>query len=212
MDPIAIYPLNGDCTTRETRNRQPAGIANNVSLADGPDGTLNGSYQFYGNSYSYIEFPNNGSFNAHQSITMLCWVYFASETSGPLLVYNIGNDITKFVGMAIYGNVLGAQFKQYHLHTKLALNHGQWHHVGASYNHGTGNLVLWINGTKDISKKLHTTIALANERYSVRMGSVLNYHFEGRIAAMQIYKVALTREQINNVKNVADQGKIVNCM
>ena len=181
-----------------------------MSLADGPDGIPNGSYQFHGNNKSYIEFPNNGSLNAQQSITMLCWVYFTSNTEGPLFFY--GNNRSKFVGMYIDNNELVARFTygRYNLSTELKVN--QWHYVGASYDHVTGNASLWVNGTKHDRKTFKPNLTLATEGQNVTMGSVFRFHFEGRITSMQVYNVALTQEQIKNMTDVMKRGKDKNCM
>ena len=141
---------------------------------------------------------------------MLCWVYLTSNTKGPLFFY--GNNRSKLVGMYIDNNGLGARFTHEHYKLSTELKVRQWHYVGASYDHGTGNANLWVNGTKHDQKTFIPNMILATEGHNVRMGSVFNFHFKGRITAMQIYKVALTEEQINIVKSVTDRGKIVNCM
>ena len=122
-----------------------------MSLADGPGGEPNGSYQFHGKR-SYIEFPNNGNLTVKHSITMLCWVFFSSEATGPLFSY--GNTSVHFVSMYINQNKLKGRF------TADSDNHsrrnvlqpgplplGQWHYVGASYDNKSGHVSLWVNGT-----------------------------------------------------------------
>ena len=185
-DPIAIYPLNGEYETREMQNRQPQGIAKSVSLADGPDGKPNGSYQFYGNNTSYIEFPNNGSLGVQHSITMLCWVFFSQNTKGPLFTYD-----NNTIGMYILKNMLFARFFGiYQLHEELSTNlvPNQWHYIVASFDHATNNASLWVNGTKREQKTIFTSMT-PTAAYDVRMGSdwTGKHHFEGRIAVMQVY-------------------------
>lgn len=216
-DAIAIYPLNGEYTTKEINGRTPQGIAMGVSLADGPDGKLNGSYQFHGNNESYIELHNNGSLKVQHSITMLCWVNFLTNTSGTLFLY--GSSSENFVGMYINGNKLFAHFTDKEdqstpntLSTELELN--QWHYVGASYDHVTGNESLWVNGTRKTQKIFKASMTLATGS-NVRMGSILldksvSFDFAGRIAAMQVYNFTLTEQQIEAVKYAGDRGKNVN--
>ena len=215
LNPIAIYPLNGDCTTKEIKNRQPQGVAKDVSLAYGPDGMPNGSYQFFGNTTSYIQFPNNGSLDVQHSITMLCWVYYSkASTYGPLFAYN-NCFRRKCVAFYIKHKQLVACFAGKELTTELALN--VWHYIGVTYDYATDNASLWVNGTKREQTSFNPRMILATKE-DVRMGSkkrniqsVQNFNFEGRIAVMQVYNFALTQAQIEAVKYVAaGRGKNVN--
>ncbi|KAL9963243.1 hypothetical protein ACROYT_G032424 [Oculina patagonica] len=210
-DPIAIFPLNGHYATKEIKDRQPQGIAAGVSLADGPDGKPNGSYQFHGISGSYIEFPNNGNLGVHHSITLLCWVLFSQITSGPLFVY--GDTSRLFSGMYIEDKMMCAKFagEKLKLSTELAFN--QWHYVGASYDYISGNASLWVNGSRLAQETFTANITLAT-KYSVRMGSrglgSEKYNLAGRITAMQVYNFALTKEQIEAVKYAGNRAPSVN--
>lgn len=208
-DPIALYPLNSQYQTREAYNRQPMGTTGaNVSLAPGPEGEPRGSYQFSGRNVSYIEFPNNGGLNVKHSITMLCWVYMeTSDVFGPLFSYNSPPQWgIRF--MINSGKLLTRFQKDTNSTTDLPLELKQWHYVGSSYDHETGNTSLWLNGTKVKERDIGADITLATEQ-TVRMGAVAKHGgqgFKGRITAMQVYNVALTAEQINEVKD-AGRGR-----
>ena len=86
----------------------------------------------------------------------------------------------------------------------LALN--QWQYVGASYNHNTGIASLWLDGQQVMQTNIGAGMTLGTQD-SVRMGAKVGCgrYFKGRIAAMQIYDVALTEEQVNAVKNVGQE-------
>lgn len=185
-----------------------------MSLTAGPGGNSKGSYQFYENEASYIEFSYDGKLDVQHSITMLCWVYFSQTviSGGPLFVYDNGYD--RYVGMFIMGNKFVASFtdkkreSQNDLSAEVELN--QWLYVGASYNHDTGNASLWVNGTRLEQKTFNANMTLATA-YAVRMGSKRGYAFAGRITALQIYNFSLTTEQIEAVKYAGDRDKNVNC-
>ena len=208
-DPIAFYPLNSKYATREKENRLPQGTPVGVSLAAGPDGKANGSYQFAGKANSYIEFPNNGGLDAKHSITMLCWIY-PQNTDGQIFTY--GARGSWGVHMVLLSGKLFVRFKHRNYQTtpnlitnqSLALN--QWHYVGSSYDYKTGNASLWLHGQQVVHRNIGAGITLATQD-NVRMGARENYskYFKGRITAMKVYDVALTREQINAVKT-AGQG------
>ena len=201
-DPIALYPLNSEYQTREANNRQPMGTTGaNVSLAPGPKGEPRGSYQFSGQDDSYIAFPNDGGLNVKHSITMLCWVYMeTSNVSGPLFSYNSQQGIR----LRINSGELRTSFQEdTHPITGLPLEPKQWQYVGSSYNHETGNASLWLNGTKVKEWDIGAGITLATGQI-VRMGAAAKpggRRFKGRITAMQVYNVALTAGQINEVKD-----------
>lgn len=186
-----------------------------MSLADGPDGKSNGSYQFYGNNASYIELPNNGGVGVKRSITVLCWVNFSPNTSGPLFVFGSTHTLENFFGMYINGNKLFAEFKGQQLPSQQLwsneLKSNQWHYVGASYNHNTGNVTLWGNETR-LAQKYFDSGQTVSTSHNVRMGSdwTDNSNFEGQITAMQVYNFSLTKEEIKAVKYVAVRGKNVN--
>ena len=207
-DPIALYPLNSQYQTREAYNRQPMGTTGaNVSLAPGPEGEPRGSYQFSGQNDSYIELPNNGGLNVKHSITMLCWVYMeTSDVSGPLFSYNSPTQWGICLGIN-FGKLRTRFQKDTNLTTDLPLEPKQWHYVGSSYDHETGNTSLWLNGIRVGERDIGAGITLATERI-VRMGAAKHgrQRFKGRITAMQVYNVALTAEQINEVKD-AGRGR-----
>ena len=217
-----MYPLNGEYATNEKDGRQSQGkLGNDVSLADGPDGKANGSYQFHGTDESYIEFPNDAStLGAQHSITMLCWVYISSSAifPSPLFVYyskkNSNKTITKYFGMAIIKNAtLAAYFRgtaSPNIQSgKLELNH--WHYVGASYDRTRKKASLWVNGAAFEKNGVDTIWTLGTGYSAVRMGAFrkqnMTFKFQGRIAAMQVYDVSLTKEQIEAVRNISGRGK-----
>lgn len=210
--PIALYPLNSEFTTWDVSGRSnPNGIAQGVRLAPGPNGKANGSYQFFGRSNSYIEFPNMGALRAKDSITLLAWVYVKSR-GGPIFNYNpLGWGVSMWIN------------SKYHLATKFVeqddgcrtcfvsavpLKRNAWNYVGMSYDHASGVAKLWVDGKVSIRRDIGTKIRLSTSR-SARMGArALNdgNYFNGRISRMQVYDKALTQSEIEAVAGPI-QGK-----
>ena len=86
----------------------------------------------------------------------------------------------------------------------LALN--QWQYVGASYDHNTGVASLWLDGQQLVQTNIGAGMTLGtqdNVRMGVKGGD--RRYFRGRIAAMQVYDVALTGRQVNLVQNVGQE-------
>ena len=178
-----------------------------MSLATGPNGDEGGSYKFYGNVNSYIEFPNNGGLDFQHSITMLCWLYPESNAEGPIFHYGPSGNWGVHIWTVPSGNIYVHYHRRDYSATgtlfssqPLALN--QWHYVGASYDYTTGTASLWVNGSRVAQRNIGAGTTIATQD-NVRVGAKDDYnHFlTARVAAMQFYDVALTAEQIDRVKS-----------
>jgi len=202
-----MFPLNAEFGTYEINNRTAPGVPSGVTLAPGPDGKANGSYEFLGKPNSYIEFSNSdgGALDVRYSITMLCWLY-SYEQDGPIFNYNTAgtnwgvhlwvNKWKLFVRYTDrdYSNIKEGHFSQSTLPRR-------WTFVGTSYDHGTGEAKLWVDGVVNASFNIGAGRDLATQD-SVRMG-VKNdddRYFKGRISQMQVYNLTLTQEQVQTIK------------
>ena len=202
-----MYPPNGQYATKDKDGGRPQGtLGNDVSLADGPDDKANGSYQFHGTHESYIIFRfNSGTLNFQDSITVLCWVYIAEFSISPgfLFVHYSEENSKKNFGMAIVNATLAAYFKGTASpdiqSERLDLNH--WHYVGASHDHNSGKASLWVNGT-EVKQEVERFFPNWTVGSVLRMG----FKFKGRIAALQVYNVYLTKQQIEDVKCVVGKN------
>ena len=174
-----------------------------VRVAPGPDNTANGSYEFFGNLSSYIEFPNSegGALDVRHSMTMLCWLHYDGR-DGP--IFNYGTSKGKGVVLRVSEGKLLAHFRKRDYsktgmlkHTTLA---GGWKFVGASYDNVNGTAKLWVDGDQVWTKHVQAGLELGTQdsvRMGVRTGDGMN--FKGRITMMQVYNVALTHEQIQTI-------------
>ena len=184
-------------------------VPSGVNLAPGPNGEKDGSYEFYGTSYSYIEIPNSagGPLDVLHSMTMLCWVYYNGQ-DGPLFNYRTSGHWG--VHLWVVAGQLFVRFtrRDYSftnalIHTALA---GGWKFVGASYDRGTGDAKQWVNGAVVQTLNIGAGLNLATQG-SIRMGAKVDdgRHFKGRIAQMQVYDKALSQKQIFAIQEVSRQ-------
>ena len=203
VDPVAFFPLNITYGTSEVYDRVPQGTFGEVNLAPGPDGQVNGSYEFMGTWNSYIEFSNSagGVLDVRYSITLLCWVYYDGQ-DGPLFNYKTSGDWGVHLWAA--GGNLFARFtkRDYSFTNALsnaALTHG-WRCVGASYNNINGEAKLWMDGAFVQTLNIGVGLELATQD-SVRMGVKTGdgRYFKGRITQMRVYDVALPQELIQEM-------------
>ena len=137
------------------------------------------------------------------SMTMLCWLYYNGQ-DGPL--FNYEKSATWGVHMWVVNGQLFVRFTKRDytsttnlLHTPLA---GGWKFVGASYDGGSGDAKLWVNGAVVQKLNIGAGLDLAtqdNIRMGVKTGD--RRYFKGRIAQMQVYKNVLSQEQIEAIYN-----------
>ena len=175
-------------------------VPSGVNLAPGPNGEKDGSYEFSGTSYSYIEIPNSaeGPLDVLHSMTLLCWVYHNGQ-DGPLFNYKTGGPWG--VHLWVVAGKLFVRFTRRHYSFTTALHHtalaGGWKFVGASYERATGNAKLWVNGAVVQTLNIGAGLNLATQN-SIRMGAKIGdgRYFKGRIAQMQVYDKALNQEEM----------------
>ena len=195
-EPVAFYPLNARYKAAEKENRQSQGILGNVGITNGPYNEPGGAYMFYGNVYSFIEFPNNGGLDTRFSITLMCWVQPGGH-DGPLLSYGFSSP-SLCIWILEGGKFYNAIMKHRSLTTirTKVLPVGKWVHVAASYDHNSGNNSLYINGHLRASQNIGTGYEIATTSQRVLMGLKDNGNFEGKIAEMKVFDVALNETQI----------------
>ena len=201
---VAIFPLNGGTRGKDVSTRRNApGRLSYVRTAPGPDGTRDGSYQFYGRSNSYVLFPNRGGLDTKRSITLLAWILHQGR-AGPIFNYMPNGWGVHF--WMISPRTLFVRFtrRRGRRFTPAVISRsvrpGRWQFVGATYNGRTGQAKLFVNG-RFTARKYIGRIRLATN-YPVRMGARIGdgRYFRGRISCMQVYKGALSSRQIISKK------------
>ena len=203
-DPVAFFPLNGAYGTEEIKGQVDRGIPSGVILANGPNGQVDGSYQFSGAQDSYIEFSNaaGGYLDVRNSMTILCWLKFEGQ-NGPIFNYKVSSWGVHFWAVSGQLHVRFNRRDNISLdplqHTDLGNN---WNFVGASYDQTSGEAKLWVNGLAVQTLNIGAGLELATQD-NVRMGAMTadNSYLKGRIAQMQIYNEALTQEQIQEIQS-----------
>ena len=135
-------------------------------------------------------------------MTMLCWVYYNGQ-EGPLFNYKTGGPW----GVHLWVIGAGHLFVRF-THRNYAFTNalgstplaGGWKFVGASYDGGSGNARLWVNGAVVQTLNIGAGLDLATQD-NIRMGvkSGDGRYFKGRIAQMQVYGSALSQEQIEGI-------------
>ncbi|KAK2548233.1 hypothetical protein P5673_031636 [Acropora cervicornis] len=214
FEPVILFPLNAEYQTNDIKDRTAPGIPSGVSLAPGPYGEEDGSYEFFGNANSFIEFPNSpgGTLDVRYSMTILCWVYYDENGGphGPIFDYNTGGKYGVHlwvVNRLFYARFNDRVFSNLPLqlyHTSLA---GGWKFVGASYDNETGEIKLWVDGALKQTRNMGARVELATQG-NVRMGvreKANNWYFKGKISQLQIYDVPLSQSQILELRKKPEE-------
>ena len=149
---------------------------------------------FYGTDNSYIEFPEiSAGSDAQYSITLMCWVQPEGQDGSLFSRYSLSTT-------NIMWSVNGKFFVRLTYSSQLTAGNlptGKWVHVAASYDHNSGNNLLYVNGHLRASQNIGSgrITLILKRRY--RMGSIAGSdHFKGKIAEMKVYDVALNEAQI----------------
>jgi len=205
LNPVAFFPLNGQYETTDiSHSHNLPGNAPGVELAPGPDGSTGGSYQFSGNLSSFINFTNNGGLDTRFSMTFLAWIYY-EQVEGPIFYYDgpAKNGIQFMLtdDGRFRATLRSSTFSHLKTLTSGILEPKTWHFVGASYNYGDGECILWINGSVYNKKVIDSPSELATQQ-SVIMGALPDQteKYKGRISCAQLYDRVLTEHEIEDAK------------
>lgn len=208
VQPLAVYPFNNQFKTRDAIGKAPEGVASNVVLAQGYKGEVSGSYQFQGNANSYIEIPNNenGVLDIKGSITILAKVFI--QQRGPLFNYKIDGWGVHFWivnGPKLFVRVTKRDNLGFTTHLETSLQKNQWKSLGFSYDSSSGVVSLWVDGNQAASNNIGKFDIATN--YAIRIGAKKGdtRYFKGRIACIQIYNMALNKDQVSAAMNYCDR-------
>ena len=168
---------------------------------------MNGSYEFFGNGNSYIEFNNSdgGVLDVRNSFTMLCWIYYnINGTDGDVFLYGRkeGSQITPGLSFRFLSMVNGLtffltsrDFITFAAFFTSSFVRGRWNFVGASYNGPTGETKLWIDGVAVETANFTAGLALGTNGNFLRIG----YNLKGMITQMRLYNISLSQEQVQEI-------------
>ena len=197
---VALYPLNGATLGKDISvKRNAPGRIVGVRPAPGPDGTRDGSIQFFGRPSSFIQFPNRGALDTKNSITLLAWIYHEGR-SGPIFNYRTNGWGVHF--WMVTPRTLFVRFVRRRGHGLVAhvasrkVRPRRWQFVGASYDQATGVAKLFLNSRVIAARRIGRFRLATN--FPVRMGARQGdrRYFKGRISCMQVYSVPLTQRQV----------------
>ncbi|XP_019645259.1 PREDICTED: uncharacterized protein LOC109486004 [Branchiostoma belcheri] len=199
-DPVGLWPLNLRYGTSDITGNGNDAVASGAQLAFGPHGLVDDAYLFSGNASSYIDIPNNGNLDVRFSFTILAHVFPTGE-AGPIFDFVPGNagravglwqTSPRTLSMWIAGRDVESTSNFY----VDVLQQNDWNYVGGTYDSNTGVASLWYNG--DPVSQIQVGVVEVASQYSIRVAKRDGDSriFAGKVACLQLYNYALTKEQI----------------
>ena len=184
-----------------------------MAVTSGLYNALDGAYEFAGNINSYIEFPNgNGILDVKHSITLMCWVRPGGK-DGPLFNYKkAGAWGVHFwiINGKIFNRITKSDKHEWRdaISADKPLKVGKWVHVAATYDHKTGQNIIYVDGKMSKAQNIGTGFEISTNDPEVRMGvkGGDGRYFKGAITQMRVYNVALSEQQILAVRNQGING------
>ncbi|XP_078603365.1 CUB and sushi domain-containing protein 3-like [Branchiostoma floridae x Branchiostoma japonicum] len=203
---VGLWPLNGHYGASDISGNGNNGTATGTQLAPGPYGDADGAFLFSGTENSYIDIPNNGMLDVRYSFTILAHIYPTGE-AGPIFNYVGSNNdwalhFWQVASQELFMRPVGRNGEFSTGITSNVLQQNAWNYVGTTYNSATGNASLWNNS--ELAGERHIGVAEVASQYPVRVavrGGDGRY-FSGRIACLQLYNYAMTREQTVAARDV----------
>ena len=187
-NPVAFLPLNGQYkTTDASHSHNPSGKASNLESASWPDGNMGGSYHFWGNLTSFIQFPNLGGLDTRYSVTLLAWIYHEQMKGSILNYFSLG-----YYGVRFMVSEQGYIFVELRSSENTTLK---------TLDGSVGEFTIWLNGSVDNRTIVDTPVELATQE-SAFMGATSNSQFKGRISCLQLYDRVLSVLEIEDAKQL----------
>ncbi len=173
-----------------------------VPPADPGFSASNTAYLFDGYD-SYVSFGTGPSLNGSGNFSLEAWVNTTTTSTEDIIGqrapgdYNGEYELQVLASGAVYFYIYGGSAYQFELTTTNLVNDGNWHHIAAVRNGGTGSV--YVDGVLSATatgsaEPLDPTISVflgADERDAI-------HYLAGTLADVAIYGYALTSAQISH--------------
>lgn len=214
--PIGLYPLNNLYKTADAScYGNLNGIPQDVELVGGPFHKQRAAYRFTGTSCIHI--PGSRHLNKDiRSMTILVWI-FQTGHAGSVVNFNsnqsnegseaygrspISVEIRTSGSWSISADLVGNDGRRVQLwsnNSEAFAN--EWRYVGVSYDHSSGEVIMWIDGEDVDHLSILKNLDLSTDR-GIQIGGRQGKQdsFEGRISCLQVYNKALSRKEVKAVQ------------
>lgn len=176
-----------------------------MTFGSGPQDTPQRAAVFNGRS-SIMKISGNARLNTEESLTVMMDVY--AEESGRIFQFGRDGVYLDFTNNAGMGEFLFYPLEAKNVKTppvtKGKLPTKKWHHVAVTYFFATSEARLYLNGLLAGIRRYTPGSRKIFTDSEVTVGA----NFKGRISCFQVYEKALSRSEINRLKEcpLGDEG------
>ncbi|XP_078681207.1 uncharacterized protein LOC144916088 [Branchiostoma floridae x Branchiostoma belcheri] len=207
--PVGLWPLNSQHGALDTTGNGNDGVARGTQLAEGPYGNADGAFLFSGNANSYMDIPNNGKLDVRYSYTILAHI-FPTGRAGPIFNY-VGNfnrwavHLWHTAPTELFMRTVGRNGYFSPDVRRRVLQQNAWNYVGGTYDSSTGIAAIWNNG--ELVGQVNIGVPSVASQYPVRVAvrDGDRRYYSGRIACLQLYNYAMTRDQIVEARDTCKE-------
>ncbi|XP_078696459.1 uncharacterized protein LOC144924765 [Branchiostoma floridae x Branchiostoma belcheri] len=199
-DAVGFWPLNSQYGASDATGNGNDGVARGTQLAPGPNGDASGAFLFSGRASSYIDIPNNGRLDVRSSYTILAHIYPTGQ-AGPIFNYVGSNNawavhLWQTAPRELFMRTVGRDGHFPDAVGATVLRQNAWNYVGGTYDISTGVESIWNDG--DVVGQRQIGVPSVATQYPIRVAvrDGDGRYFAGRIACIQLYNYAMTKEQI----------------
>lgn len=219
---VCAYARADSTTTTTVTTTIPCNQQNYPSATSLPmDTAISGAYGGSMIQNRYVDVPASYS-TSGGSITVSAWINGASwQTGSDRGSYIAGDYGNNFAGIELYVDNNGhpvfrvastspASNEYTAISTSSSISTNAWHFVVGVYPVGTGNTVLYVDGSS-VGADTGTHLGTATTDFYIGKEGWANYgYFNGRIADVQVYRSALSSDQVTALYNEGSGGAPLN--
>jgi hypothetical protein len=209
----------------------PAG-GNAQDAISNNNGTLNGGATFdfgkVGQSFSFGGVADNvvvadaPSLNPTNAISLEAWVYIAGlqgqdrdliSKDGQISGRQISGRQYTLMASSLnkFRAYIGTGSGTYYLDGTTSLQTNTWYHVAETYDSGTSNLCLYVNGILETNGMVSGTIITSTQPVRIGGGAPTGvspqYYFQGRVDEASLYSRALSSNEVAAIFSAGAAGK-----
>ncbi|MDZ4713137.1 MAG: LamG-like jellyroll fold domain-containing protein [bacterium] len=161
---------------------------------------------FAGVSTSYIAVPSSASLDITGSFTLEAWI-MPNDINTPSIPIIVGKGTSPRYDLRLSSTIAAGRVAVRtngitRLTSKTSVTSGNWSHVAATYNSGSGLFSIYINGSLDTSATVAGAVPTANAD-SLLIGKGLNSPFLGLIDEVRVWNTNLSSTEVSRYRRTS---------
>jgi len=163
-----------------------------------------GSALSFDGTTDYVDLGTSPTMIGTGAITISAWIKLDNTSSEKMIVQQYSSSLDGAYFFFVSGDQLVFYIQNHgdnlYAFSANTLNSGEWYHVCVVY-HSDGSARFYINGVLDPSTPSDTPFSLTQQNVYIGYTPLGGIDFSGEIDEVQIWRAALTQEEIQNWMN-----------